>query len=253
MRYGYDVQQVCINGHQVTDSIINFPDHKKDFCDKCGAKTISKCPKCNKDIRGHHYVDGVVGFRSANVPNNCDGCGEAFPWAEAQKQKAMNAAIKTEPSKEDQIELLKQICRKFPLFARQIQNRHGSRGTIEFNDEYDVQDALHAILKLHFKDIRSEEYTPSYAGGSSRIDFLLHDEEIAIEIKKTRQGLKDKEVGEQLIIDKERYKSHPKCKTLICFIYDPEHRIGNPPAIEKDLTKKDGELQVLAIISPNDH
>ena len=85
------------------------------------------------------------------------------------------------------------------------------------------------------------------------MDFLLHDEEIAIEIKKTRQGLKDKEVGEQLIIDKERYKSHPKCKTLICFIFDPEHRIGNPPAIEKDLTKKDGELQVLAIISPNDH
>ena len=27
-----------------------------------------------------------------------------------------------------------------------------------------------------FDDIRPEEYTPSYAGGSSRIDFLLKDE-----------------------------------------------------------------------------
>lgn len=253
MREGYDVQQVCINGHQISDSIRSYPQHKKDFCDRCGAKTISKCEKCNKDIKGHYHLDGVITSRSAKVPSNCDSCGSPFPWTEAQKQNAVNAAIKMEPSKEDQIELIKQICRKFPLFARQIQNRHSNRNTIEFNDEYDVQDALHAILKLHFKDIRPEEYVPSYAGGSSRMDFLLHDEEIAIEIKRTRQGLKDKEVGEQLIIDKERYKSHPKVKTLICFIYDPEHRIGNPPAIEKDLTKKDGELQTLAIISPNDH
>lgn len=189
--------------------------------------------------------------RSARVPLHCDGCGAPFPWAEAQKQKALNEAAKIESRKEDHIELIKLICQRFPLFARQLQSRHNGRNTIEFNDEYDIQDALHAILKLHFKDIRAEEYTPSYAGGASRIDFLLHDEEIAIEIKKTRQGLRDKEIGEQLIIDKERYKSHPKCKVLICFIYDPEHRIGNPSAIEKDLTQKESVPQVFAIISPN--
>ena len=253
MREGYDVQQVCINGHQISDSICAYPQHKKDFCDKCGAKTIFKCEKCRKDIQGHYHIDGVITTRSAKVPSHCNSCGYPFPWTEAQQQKAVNAAIKTEPSKEDQIELIKQICRKFPLFARQIQNRHDSRATIEFTDEYDVQDAFHAILKLHFADVRSEEYTPSYASSSSRIDFLLHDEEIAIEIKKTRKDLKDKEISNQLIIDKERYKSHPKCKTLVCFVYDPELKIGNPAAIEKDLTKKEGDLQVLTIIAPNGH
>jgi hypothetical protein len=32
-------------------------------------------------------------------------------------------------------------------------------------------------LISRFDDIRPEEYTPSYAGGSSRIDFLLEDGE----------------------------------------------------------------------------
>ncbi len=29
----------------------------------------------------------------------------------------------------------------------------------------------------------------------------------------------------QLIIDKERYRTHPNCKYLVCFVYDPEQRI----------------------------
>lgn len=38
---------------------------------------------------------------------------------------------------------------------------------------------------------------PSYAGGSKRMDFLLKDGEIAIEVKMMiRNGLKDKEIGE---------------------------------------------------------
>ena len=40
------------------------------------------------------------------------------------------------------------------------------------------------------------------------MDFLLKNEEISIEVKMTRDGLKDKELGEQLIIDiaKRHYK-----------------------------------------------
>ena len=35
----------------------------------------------------------------------------------------------------------------------------GGRGTIAFNDEYDVQDAMHALLRLHFTNVRPEEWT----------------------------------------------------------------------------------------------
>lgn len=40
-------------------------------------------------------------------------------------------------------------------------------------DEYDVQDLPHALLLLYFDDVRAEEWTPSYAGKSARMDFLL--------------------------------------------------------------------------------
>ena len=57
----------------------------------------------------------------------------------------------------------------------------------EIKDEYDVQDLLNALLRLNFDDVRPEEYTPSYAGSSTRVDFLLKKEKIVIEVKKTRK------------------------------------------------------------------
>lgn len=41
------------------------------------------------------------------------------------------------------------------------------------NDEYDVQDIIHALLKIEFDDIRPEEWGTSYAGSNSRMDFYL--------------------------------------------------------------------------------
>ena len=133
---------------------------------------------------------------------------------------------------------LRRIFNRFFRIARQLRNRHDGRPTIEANDEYDVQDILHSLLTLFFDDIRAEEWTPSYAGKSSRMDFLLKKEELVIEVKKTRDGLADKDVSDQLIVDVERYKKHPDCKKLICFVYDPEGRIGNPEGIMNDLNER---------------
>jgi len=65
------------------------------------------------------------------------------------------------------------LTKRFHKIARQIRNRHSNRPTIFIEDEYDVQDLFHALLTLCFEDIRPEEWTPSYAGSSSRMDFLL--------------------------------------------------------------------------------
>lgn len=149
------------------------------------------------------------------------------------------------------ISIIENICKKFHLVARQLRDRHDERPTIEIEDEYDVQDLLHALLTLHFDDIRPEEWTPSYAGSSSRMDFLLKNEQVVIEAKKTRKGLGAKEVGEQLIVDIQKYQTHPDCKTLICFVYDPEGRIPNPKGIENDLNCVEGDLIVKVIIAPS--
>lgn len=135
----------------------------------------------------------------------------------------------------DTLSVLERIFSNFRQVATQLRNRHNSRSTLEVRDEYDVQDLLHAVLKLFFNDIRPEEGTPSYAGSASRMDFLLKEEKVVIEVKKTSDNLGDKKIGEQLIEDVAKYQEHPDCKSLFCFVYDPEGRIGNPIGLENDL------------------
>jgi len=148
------------------------------------------------------------------------------------------------------IDIISNLCERFPLVSRQLRSRHDSRGTLDIQDEYDVQDLFHALLHIHFEDIRPEEWTPSFAGASSRMDFLLKQEQIIIEIKKTRKGLDAKSLGNQLIEDIARYKVHQDCKTLICFVYDPEGRIANPRGIERDLSRVEDNLAIQVLIRP---
>jgi hypothetical protein len=147
-------------------------------------------------------------------------------------------------------EIVESIFDRFHVVAKQFEERHDNRPTIAIEDEYDVQDLLHGLLKLYFDDIRPEEWTPSYAGCSSRVDFLLKNEKMVIEVKKTRPNLLDREIGEQLIIDIHKYRSHPSCKTLLCFVYDPDQLISNPDGLENDLNKEHDNLRVLVKVVP---
>ena len=142
------------------------------------------------------------------------------------------------------------IANRFHAVVMQLRQRYDSRPTINVNDEYDVQDLFHSLLNLYFSDIRAEEWNPSYAGGSSRSDFLLPEISTVIEIKKTRQSMTTKQLGEQLIVDIAKYKKHPQCNRLICFVYDPEGRVTNPRGIENDLSNCDSDIDVRTIIVP---
>jgi REase_DpnII-MboI len=142
------------------------------------------------------------------------------------------------------------ICDRFTIVANALSVRHDNRTTLKIADEYDVQDLLGALLKLHFTDVRPEEWTPSYAGKASRMDFLLKPEQVVVEAKMTRKGLGQKELVTQLAEDILRYQSHQDCRTLICFVCDPAGKCTNPTALENDLTKKHGALQVIVIVQP---
>ncbi len=139
------------------------------------------------------------------------------------------------------------IIERFHQASTQLRNRHDNRTTLTIMDEYDVQDLLHCLLKINFEDVRPEDAVPSYAGKNSRVDFLLKREKTIIEVKKTRSGLKDKEVGDQLILDVAHYKSHPDCKRLICFVYDPETLIANPRGLEDDLCRMSNEEMIVEV------
>ena len=66
----------------------------------------------------------------------------------------------------------------------------------------------------------------------------------------TRDSLNDRKVGEELIIDIAHYRQRSECKALVCFVYDPEHRLKNPQVLENDLSKKDDRLDVRVLIRP---
>lgn len=153
-------------------------------------------------------------------------------------------------SNTNSINNLELIFDRFQKVANQLENRYSNRETLKIKDEYDVQNLLHSLLLLNFDDIRVEEWTPSFAGTSARQDFLLKNEKTVIEVKMTRKGLGNKEATEQLIIDIAKYKTHPDCKSLICFVYDPNGSIKNPRGFEQDIMKTEKDLDVKVYVRP---
>jgi hypothetical protein len=171
-----------------------------------------------------------------------------------QKQVLIEASRRpTEPKAQPSIAalaIIQRLARNFHLAVHQLCQRHNKQAAvITIQDEYDVQDIFHALIIPFFDDIRPEEYCPSYAGGNSRLDFLLKAERVIIETKKTRNGLGAKEIGEQLIIDIARYRGHPICETLIAFVYDPDKKITNPKGLENDLSRISDGIHVQVIIN----
>jgi hypothetical protein len=165
---------------------------------------------------------------------------DRLPWIESPKKKNGGGRLA----------VVLNIVNKFHVAANQLKRRYGNRETLRIIDEYDVQDLLHVLLRVQFDDIRPEEYAPSKAGGASRLDFLLKDEKIVVEAKMASQSLNDRKIGEQLIVDIERYKAHPDCNKLVCFVYDPDHHIRNPIGLETDLSGKDEKLAVIVVVAP---
>lgn len=147
-------------------------------------------------------------------------------------------------------DIIENIFLRFHKVSKQLTYRHNNRDTIVIKDEYDVQDLLLALLKLYFDDIRPEEWVPSYAGGSKRMDFLIKDINVVIETKMTRKTLRDKKIGEELIIDIANYSKHPDCDMLYCFVYDTGEFIKNATALENDLSGNNAGIDVKVIIVP---
>lgn len=167
----------------------------------------------------------------------------------AREDLAHSVTAQTMATEHAELDLIINILNKFPAFCRQLKKRYNDRTPLEINDEYDVQDLVHTLLLLHFDDIRPEEGSPSFAGSSSRQDFLLKKEKIVIEVKKTRRFLGANKIGEELLIDMARYRAHPDCETLVCFVYDPEGWVTNPKGVIDDLEGKDADGKTRVVIA----
>src|SRR5512135_322920 len=140
------------------------------------------------------------------------------------------------PSKPKAVEeLLEVLVRGLRRAMHPLTHRLKGAQPLTFGSEYDVHDLLHSLLRPWIADIRAEEFTPSYAGSSTRMDFLLPAHKLVIETKIIRDRAHAKRVGDELIVDIDHYGKHPDCKRLWCVIYDPDQLITNAEGLKNDL------------------
>ncbi|MEX0715211.1 MAG: hypothetical protein WD066_01420 [Planctomycetaceae bacterium] len=179
--------------------------------------------------------------------------GRVLPQGEAPADPAQSQAKSQTVSKPQTVEeLLGILVRGLRRAMHPLTHRRKGSQALSFGSEYDVQDLLHALLRPWISDIRPEEFTPSYAGSSTRMDFLLPSYSLVIETKIIRDRAHARRVGDELIIDIEHYRRHPACKTLWCAIYDPDHLITNADGLCSDLQGQrvtaDGSVDVKVLV-----
>lgn len=234
----------CENGHMVYSA---GGPVAEGFCSVCGAAFLVECPQCSTPLPSSFQSTAyTLTGEPVNVPSRpgaCGKCGKVFPWT-------LRDAFHAEMTDIEAVAITVRICERFHEVVKQLRSRRDGRGTLDIADEYDVQDLVHALLKIHFDDIRAEEWTPSYAGGSARVDFLIRPYMTLIEVKKARPGMTAKVVGNQLIEDIARYRQIQGVKALVCLVYDPEERIVNPKGLITDLEGLDKSVDLRVVICP---
>jgi hypothetical protein len=161
--------------------------------------TVRSSPHATRDsgaimagfrIPAHIYYEGVA----HGARKHCEAVGEFWKTAKRLLKQLQTQVADTGITEKGKgmnpLNTVKELLKRFHLVARQLTERHKQRPTLEIHDEYDLQDLLHALLRLHFDDIRPEEWAPSYGGGASRMDFLLKKEQVVVEAKMTRSYFK---------------------------------------------------------------
>jgi len=215
-----DVMQVCRNGHVVTDRLHGCPEAGRGHCDRCGAATLDRCLTCGQEMAGAVSIPGLLPVGGRQPPQYCSTCGAAFPWA-----------TRGQPPEADPSYLLDKLLRRLPRVIQQLRSRRSDRPPFRVEDERDLEDLLRALLPLHFEDVRPESRTPRYAL-TTRTDFLLARERIAITAKFALPPVSELQLTEQWREDIAYWREQRNCRMLIGFAYDPEGLIRDPPAHE---------------------
>lgn len=78
MEEGYDIAQICENGHVVNSNARIYPHFNQKLC---GTKTTTCCSGCGAPIRGA-YLDGL--YAGYTAPGFCSYCGDPFPWTQTR-------------------------------------------------------------------------------------------------------------------------------------------------------------------------
>lgn len=104
-RPGYDVRQVCLNGHEINVFAASKPHRNKKGCDICGEPTIIACTHCQEPIQGALLSTGhIQPNKPTRFPHYCHNCLKPFPWTERRIQAAIELLVEEDPDNAETIE-----------------------------------------------------------------------------------------------------------------------------------------------------
>jgi hypothetical protein len=229
---------VCRNGHVISDLLDAFPDQAASHCDRCGATTLDRCPTCGQILAGSIAVPGLVPAGRLQAPHYCSRCGARFPWAERFNPSSGPEALAT----------LERLLRRLPRVARQLRYRHGNRPPFRIDDERDLEDLVRSLLALHFDDIRPQARTPRYSLGT-RTDFWLGPDGTALTPKLATREIRPPQLRAQLQEDILFYQRERSCRSLVCYVHDPEQLLTDRQQLEAAWSGPEDDLDVRCVIA----
>lgn len=151
-------------------------------------------------------------------------------------------------------EVIRDILNNFSNAVQKItKDRRKEHLEFKIEDEYDVQDILYVVLKSIFPSLRDEDPIPKIGAKSTKIDLILREEKILIEVKMIKgKDSNETHFIEQLKIDFESYHECKWLKKLFCFVYDPFKKtkdISNFHDLNGNRTKGEHSFNVELIIA----
>jgi len=157
----------------------------------------------------------------------------SFSWVDKDTVKSFSEAILPINSKNADLVIFvvkqeqKFMNPKFsPYYYCKIRRKDHDLFKIE--DEYDVQDVSYLILRSVFTDLQFENPHFKSGGTYSRVDLMLEQEGIDIELKMIKKADKDEtSFIKQIKVDFNDYATWADLKDLIVFIYDPYNKTTN--------------------------
>jgi hypothetical protein len=159
---------------------------------------------------------------------------------------------KTAPESGDgDIVLLLKLARRFHESVVALRKHPHGGEPFPIENEWDCQYLFRSILAAYIRDVRIEEWNPSHGGSSARCEFFIKSLALMVELKWVRSANDQRRIKGELLSDLGDYGGNPLVDRVLFLVYDPEHHLEAPAALQDDLSgPTKGLNDVWVIVSP---
>jgi hypothetical protein len=176
----------------------------------------------NAEMRAQHIGDGVTDRRMLPI------------WQGKDYTFEFLFSGTSDPTPDADAALVERLCRRIAFSARILSNRQ-RKGKFSYvvEDEYDVQDLLHSVLRAYLKYSVQEEPLQKVAGTrAGRADMSIEDLGVLIEVKYVRGPDDQRKIFDDFSQDLLLYAAWSPLKTLLFIIYNSSD-LRDPESLER--------------------